>query len=144
MEPATNLNLRRERPTVRNGEPSLLEAFEHLVASSQAVVTKRIDLALLEVRGLVERSIERIALFGVAVVLATGMWFAAAWAFVAWITPETWTLPAQLGVFALLHAVGAGVCVALAMRQPFMPPPASLKLHPGDSTNGARAAGQGA
>lgn len=145
MEPATNLQARRERAatTLRGGEPSLVEAFEHLVSSSQHVVTKRIDLALLEARELAERSIERVALFGAAVVLATAMWFAAAWAFVLWITPDTWTLPAQLGVFAALHALAAGACIALALRRPFMPPAASLR--PLGATNGARtAAPQGA
>jgi len=47
-----------------------------LVAGSQGVITKRIDLALLEGQELFSRSIERAALAGAGAVLAAVAWFA--------------------------------------------------------------------
>ena len=59
-------------------EPSVTSSLGHLVAGSQGVITKRIDLALLEGRELLSRSIERAALVGAGMVLAAAAWFAGA------------------------------------------------------------------
>jgi hypothetical protein len=90
-------------------------AVEHLVTSSQGVITKRIDLALLEGQELLSRTLQRAALVGFGMVLAAGAWFAAAACLVLLATPDA-NLVLRLGAFALLNAAGAFGLVALAMR----------------------------
>jgi hypothetical protein len=90
-------------------------AIEHLVTSSQGVITKRIALALLEVRELVSHTLQRAALFALGMVLAVGAWFAMAACLVVLLTPSANSV-LRLAVFALLNAGGALGLVALAMR----------------------------
>jgi len=52
------------------GEPSISSSLDPLIAGSQGVITKRIDLALLEGHELLSRSVERGALVGAGMVLA--------------------------------------------------------------------------
>ena len=95
------------------GEPSVSSSLEHLVASSQGVITKRIDLALLEGQELLSRTLHRAALFAFGMVLAAGAWFAVAACLVLLVT----TNPVlRLAAFGLLNAGGALGLVALAMR----------------------------
>ena len=98
------------------GEPSVSSSIEHLVAGSQGVITKRIDLALLEGHELLSRSIERGALAGVGLVLAAAAWFAAAGAFVLVVLRDASPV-VHLTAFGLLNAGGAVGFVALAMRR---------------------------
>jgi hypothetical protein len=98
-----------------SGEPSISAAIEHLVASSQGEVTKRIDLALLEGRDLLSRTLQRAALIGCGMVLAAGAWFAVAACVVLLIAPHA-SLAVRLATFGLLNAGGAVGLVALAMR----------------------------
>ncbi len=97
------------------GEPSVSSAIEHLVASSQGEVTKRIDLALLEGRDLLSRTLQRAALIACGMVLAAGAWFAVAACVVLLIAPHA-SLAVRLAAFGLLNAGGAVGLVALAMR----------------------------
>ena len=60
-------NARDDSPT---GEPSVSSSLEHLVAGSQGVTTKRIDLALLEGQELLSRTLQLAALVAFAMVLA--------------------------------------------------------------------------
>ncbi|MBI4515510.1 MAG: phage holin family protein [Deltaproteobacteria bacterium] len=96
-------------------ESSVASSIEHLVAGSQGVITKRIDLALLEGRELLSRSIERAALVGAGMVLATAAWFAGAGAFVLLVAPDASPV-IRLAAFGLLNGAGAVGLVTLAMR----------------------------
>lgn len=98
-----------------SGEPSISVAIEHLVASSQGEVTKRIDLALLEGRDLLSRTLQRAALIACGMVLAAGAWFALAACVVLLIAPHA-SLAVRLAAFGVLNAGGALGLVALAMR----------------------------
>jgi uncharacterized membrane protein YqjE len=98
------------------GEPSVSSSLEHLVAGSQGVITKRIDLALLEAQELLSRSIERAGLIGAGMVLAAGAWFAGAGAFVLFVVPDT-NLIIRLAAFGVLNGAGAVGLVTLAMRR---------------------------
>lgn len=99
-----------------NAEPTVSSSLEHLVSSSQGVITKRIDLALLEGRELISRSLESAALAGAGVVLATAAWFAAAAAGVLFILPDA-SSAVRLACFGLLNGSIAAVLVALARRR---------------------------
>ena len=97
------------------GEPSVSLAIEHLVASGQGVITKRIDLALLEGQELLARALQRAALVGLGMVLAAGAWFAGAACLVLLVTPNANPV-LRLAAFGLLNAGGALGLVALATR----------------------------
>ena len=97
------------------GEPSVSSAIEHLVAGSQGVITKRIDLALLEGQELLSRTLQRAALFTFGLVLAAGAWFAVAACLVLLVTPNANPV-LRLAAFGLLNAGGALGLFALAMR----------------------------
>ena len=103
------------------GEPSVASAIEHLVASSQGELSKRIDLALLEGQELLSRTLQRAALVAFGMVLAAGAWFAVAACLVLLVTPNANPV-LRLAAFGLLNAGGALGLVALAMRgQPQTP-----------------------
>lgn len=97
------------------GEPSVSSSLEHLVAGSQGVITKRIDLALLEGQELLSRSIERAALVGASMVMAAAAWFAGAGAFVLFVAPDASPV-IRLAAFGLLNGAGAVGLGTLAMR----------------------------
>jgi len=103
------------------GEPSVASAIEHLVTSSQGVITKRIDLALLEGQDLVSRGLQRAALVICGMVMAAGAWFAMTACVVLFVIPNA-TLVLRLAAFGLLNAGGALALVALAMRRRPQPP----------------------
>lgn len=96
-------------------EPSVSSALEHLVAGSQGVITKRIDLALLEGQELLSRSLERAALVGAGMVLAAAAWFAGAGAFVLFAVPDAHPV-VRLAAFGLLNGGAAVGLVTLAVR----------------------------
>lgn len=98
------------------GEQSVSSSLEHLVAGSQGVITKRIDLALLEGQELLSRSVERGALAGAGLLLAAAAWFAAAGAFVLFVLPDARPV-IHFAAFGLLNAGGALGFMALAMRR---------------------------
>ena len=97
------------------GEPSVSSSLEHLVAGSQGVITKRIDLALLEGQELLSRTLQRAALGACGMVLAAGAWFSVAACLVLLVTPNANPV-LRLAAFGLLNAGGALGLVALAMR----------------------------
>jgi hypothetical protein len=90
-------------------------SLEHLVAGSQGVITKRIDLALLEGQELLSRSIERVALVGAGMVLAAVAWFAGAGALVLFVAPDASPV-IRLAAFGLLNGAGAVGLVTLGTR----------------------------
>lgn len=96
-----------------SGESSVSSALEHLVAGSQGVITKRIDLALLESQELLTRTLQRAALGAVGVVLAMAAWFALATSFVLVAMPsETWSV--RLAMLGSLNGAAALGLVAFA------------------------------
>jgi uncharacterized membrane protein YqjE len=106
---------RREKPHGPGSEPSLSASLEHLVSSSQSVITRRIDLALLEAQELLKSFVEYAGFYGVAMILAACTWLAATAAIAMLVIPfPNWAY--RLGIFALLNGAGAAVCVVLARR----------------------------
>jgi uncharacterized membrane protein YqjE len=97
------------------GEMSVSSSLEHLVAGSQGVITKRIDLALLEGQELLSRMLQRAALASAGMVLAAAAWFAGAAALVLFVLPDASPV-IRLAAFGLLNAAGAAGLVTLAMR----------------------------
>ena len=95
-------------------------SLEHLVAGSQGVITKRIDLALLEGQELLSRAIQRAALVGAGMLVATVAWFAGAGACILFVAPDASPV-IRLAAFGLLNGAGAIGLVTLAMR-PSRPP----------------------
>jgi hypothetical protein len=106
----------------RTGEPSVSSSLQHLVAGSQGVITKRIDLALLEGRELLSRSVERAVLLGAGMVLAVAAWLAGAGAFVLFVTPDAPPV-IRLAAFGLLNLAASLGLVALAARGGRTPTP---------------------
>ena len=95
------------------GDPSMSSALEHLVASSQGAITKRIDLAMLEGRQLITHTLQGAILVGLSMVMGAGAWFAVA-ACLALIAVPNGSLTARLAIFGALNAGGAVGLVALA------------------------------
>ncbi|MFN2428034.1 MAG: hypothetical protein ABR587_16485 [Candidatus Binatia bacterium] len=94
---------------------SATAAFEHLVQSTQGVVTKRIDLALLEGREIASDTLDRAAWGGIGVVLATAAWLSLAMSLVFLLLPGA--APAvRLATFALLNGIAAAAALAYAAR----------------------------
>jgi len=91
-------------------------SLEHLVAGSQGVITKRVDLALLEGQELLSRAIARGALVGAGLLLAAAAWFAATGAVVLFTLPDAGPV-IHLSAFGVLNAGGAVGFGALAMRR---------------------------
>jgi len=97
-------------------EPSVSSALERLGAAGQGVVTKRIDLALLEGHELLSRTLQSAAWLAPGMVLALVAWFALAAAVVLIVVPAA-TPAVRFAIFGLLNAGGAGVLVALGTRR---------------------------
>ena len=97
-------------------EPSVSSSLEHLVSSSQSVITRRIDLALLEGQELLKGSIQYAGLYAAALIFGACTWLAATAGIALYVIPfPNWAY--RLGVFALLNGVCAVACVLLARRQ---------------------------
>ena len=97
------------------GNPSVSSSLEHLVAGSQGMITKRIDLALLEGRELLSRSIQGAALVGLGIVLAAAAWFALTASVVVLVSPDAgWVV--RFAAFGSLNGAGAVGLVTLAKR----------------------------
>lgn len=102
--------------TEPTGEPSVSSSLEHLVAGSQGVITKRIDLALLEGRELLSRTLQGSVLVGLGIILAAAAWFAVTACVVLLVIPDPiWV--ARLAAFGLLNGGTAVGLVMLALRR---------------------------
>ena len=86
------------------------------MTGSQGVITKRIDLALLESQELLTRTLQRAALGALSMVLAAAAWFAVTTSFILVVIPSE-TLSIRLAAFGLLHGGVALGVVALARRR---------------------------
>lgn len=118
----------QERP---GDGPTISASLDSLVAGSQGLIARRLDLALLEAGELVARSTERAALAGMGMLLAVGAWMAASAALVEAIVPHL-SPASRLAAFAALCALGALAFAGLALRRGELPPrPAPVS--PGDA-----------
>ena len=103
---------------------SVVSSLEHLLDGAQGVITKRIDLALLEGEDLLSYALGRAALTAAAMMLAVTAWLAGAGALVLFVMPDTNPV-VRLAVLALLNG-GAGlglVALATRHRRPLMREP---------------------
>ena len=99
-----------------SAESPVSTALEHLVTGSQGVITKRIDLALLEAQELLTRTLQRAALGALSIVLAAAAWFTVTTSFILVVIPSE-PLSVRLAAFGLLHGGVALGLVALARRR---------------------------
>lgn len=99
-----------------NGPPSASAALEKLTSATQRVVTKRIDLLMLEVHELVGSLAVKAALMGFGVVVGLAAWFAAISALVLYQLPTS-SLVYQLMIFAAINAVVGVVVAGFALRK---------------------------
>jgi membrane protein implicated in regulation of membrane protease activity len=99
------------------GEPSVPAALEKIATASQRVLSKRIDLLMLDNHEMISRLLVKAALLSVGVVAGLAAWMSAVAALVTWLVP-TWSTAGQLGIFALLNAVVAGAVIAFTLREP--------------------------
>ena len=109
----------RASAEVHRNEASVGAALERLLTASQGVVTKRIDLALLEAQELVTHGLESIFVLVLNVV-----WIAAAWfALVVWaitLVLGDHSLADRVAAFGVLNAAAAVIGI-LVVRHWAMP-----------------------
>lgn len=98
-----------------SGDGSVSSSLEHLISGSQRVVTKRIDLALLEARDLASRAGRAVALIGLGILLVAAAWFALSACVVLWVIPGA-TMETRLFVFGLLNGGSAIALITLALQ----------------------------
>lgn len=97
-------------------EPSVSTSLEHLVAGSQGVITKRIDLALLEGHELLSGTLQRGALVSAGLILAVAAWCIGAAALVLYVLPDVGTME-RLAAWAAINGASAVVLMALALTR---------------------------
>jgi uncharacterized membrane protein YqjE len=90
-------------------------SLEHLISASHSMLSKRIDLVLLEAQEIVSRSLTGAALTGLCMLLAAGAWFALAGAAVLLLIPES-ASPLRLFAFGLANCAGALGCALMLAR----------------------------
>lgn len=107
----------RDAPSTEGDRGSSVgTSLEHLIAGSQGVITKRLDLAVLEGEEFLSRALERAALLGVGVILLAGACLAATNTLVLTFVPES-RPQLRMAVFAILNVVAALGAVQLARRR---------------------------
>jgi len=100
--------------TPANGR-SLTAALEHFLNASQRVITKRIDLALLELSDGVKRVVRGTLMIGVGVsIVACGWW--ALMAFIVFLLDGVFTLPARLAIIVGLSAAIGVVLIVVGIQ----------------------------
>jgi uncharacterized membrane protein YqjE len=97
-------------------EPSLSSSLERLVMASQGVVTKRIDLALLEAQDKIVRAGITVGLAVGGVTLAAAGWFALVIALVSIVSPDA-SLAGQALLFAAANAAAAVALLVPSARR---------------------------
>jgi hypothetical protein len=98
-------------------EPSVPAALEKIASVSQRVLSKRIDLLMLDNHELISRLLVKAAALSVGVVTGLSAWLSALSAVVMWLLPD-WSTAGRLAMFALLNAVFSAVVVAVVLRKP--------------------------
>ncbi len=94
---------------------SIGTALERLLTASQGVVTKRIDLALLEARNLVSRGLISIFLLGLNVVWIAAAWCALTICLIALVLGDG-SFVARVAAFGILNAAAALVGILIIRR----------------------------
>lgn len=95
------------------GEPSMSGAIERLFAATQGVITKRIDLALLQVEEIFSRGLASIAVIGLSVLCLTASWFATVVCAVLLIASNG-SLIERVALFGLINLVAAALSLFLS------------------------------
>lgn len=98
-------------------EPSVPAALEKIASVSQRVLSKRIDLLMLDNHELISRLLVKAAALSVGVVTGLSAWLSAISALLVWLLPD-WSTSGRLAMFALLNAVFSAVVVAIVLRKP--------------------------
>jgi len=111
------------------GEPSVTTALERLVVASQGVITKRIDLALLEGEELLSRTLRLVAFASIGMMLATAAWFALLAALIEWLFPDQ-SRALHLALFGLANLSAGGGLIGVGLRPLRRPAPNSGIVHP--------------
>lgn len=96
-------------------EMSASTALEQLVASTQNVITKRIDLALLEGREIVSDRLQRIAWGAGAVLMTVVAWICLWGAVVSLLLPNA-DIAVRLAAFASINGVSAAIALGIGSR----------------------------
>lgn len=100
----------------RTPESSVGTSLEHLLAGSQGVIMKRLDLAVLEGEELLSRAVERAAMAGLAMILLAAAALAATRALSLFLVANA-PPAAEMAAFAALNAVAAVAVVAISRRR---------------------------
>ena len=98
-------------------EPSAAAALEKIASASQRVLSKRIDLLMLDNHEMISRLLVKAALLSVGVVAGLAAWMTAMAALVTWLVPA-WSTAGQLALFAGANAVVAAAVVFFTLREP--------------------------
>jgi uncharacterized membrane protein YqjE len=104
-----------DHPGGHEGHGDTVSSLARLVTASQGMVSKRIDLAVLETQESLSRTLRRATLVALGLVLAAVAWFALAASLVLVINANA-TPTLRLATFGLLNAGAAFGVVAIAMR----------------------------
>ena len=97
-------------------ELTLPAAFEKLATATQSVITKRIDLVMLDNRQLVGTMVVKGGLVISSVLVGLTAWFAAVFALILLAMPAAST-GLHLAVFASINAVASCIVAVVASRQ---------------------------
>lgn len=103
--------VRRSRDSA---EHPFATALDRLASATQGMVSKRIDLVMLENHELASALLFKSVLVGIGIVLGLGAWFSATTAAVFLLAPAAGTV-AHLACLAVIHAAVATFVVARAM-----------------------------
>lgn len=106
-------NRRYESP---HGSPSVPAALEKIASATQRVVSKRIDLFLLENHELISGLLLKAGFIIFGVVVGVAAWFTAISALVLYVLPSA-SQALHLVVFAAINAVVGAIVVALSLRE---------------------------
>jgi uncharacterized membrane protein YqjE len=113
----TDFNGGRRIDVPPTAEPSVPAALEKIASVSQRVLSKRIDLLMLDNHEMISRLLVKAALLSVGVVAGLAAWMTALAAIVTWLMPN-WSTPGQLAIFALFNAIVAAAVVYFTLREP--------------------------
>jgi uncharacterized membrane protein YqjE len=95
--------------------PSVPAALEKIATATQRVVTKRIDLFLLENRELVKDLAVKAGFVAFGTITALAAWFSGIAALVLFLMPQ-WSLAAKLLAFTGINLIVGAVVVAMSLR----------------------------
>ena len=112
---AEERDARRIGADTNRADISIGTALERLLTASQSVVTKRIDLALLEARDLVSRGLISIFLLGLNIVWIAAAWCALTICLIALVLRDG-SFVAHVAAFGILNAAAALVGVLIIRR----------------------------